>query len=488
MKKYLFIILGLIFAQLSCSDFLNIEPRESISIQQQFSTLDGTKRALSGAYLETAALHSSVFYTYADVLGGNTRFTPAPQGSTAGTIVIPEVYRTFYSFNETELQTSFKSFYENSYAVINNANNIIFYSDNVPDASLSQKNQIKAEAFALRAFLHYNLLQLYSQTYNFSQNASHRGVVYADRILVGGVDFPARKTAAESYGLIVSDLQTALSLFQNEQALSGPKYSYFNAITTKAFLARVALQKRDFSLAITTATDIIGTAGVTLMTGANYNLEWEKPNSPPSEVLFEFTPRNAGDTPNLVSFTVATYYKFPFLVNDTYGRLACSTDLYNLFSPSDVRRNCFLTQTFNVRNGNQFTNVNFNFTKKHQNNAGAMVIRLSEMYLILAEANARQNNNGVALTNLNIIRERSNLTALPTSNNILDEIFLERRRELCFESVLLFDIARFNKSVVRGADCIATQCNLNFPNSRFILPIAQSFVNINQNMIQNEGY
>ena len=114
-------------------------------------------------------------------------------------------------------------------------------------------------------------------------------------------------------------------------------------------------------------------------------------------------------------------------------------------------------------------------------------MRLSEMYLILAEAHAKLNNTSLAITNLNIIRQRANLSAVSSSANLLDEILLERRRELCFEGQYFFDLARFNKNIVRS-DCFGLQCNLVFPNPKMVLPIPRSSIVINQNIIQNESY
>jgi hypothetical protein len=110
------------------------------------------------------------------------------------------------------------------------------------------------------------------------------------------------------------------------------------------------------------------------------------------------------------------------------------------------------------------------------------------MYLIAAESEARLGNNMAALLSLNTIRQRAGITALTNTTNLLDAVFLERRKELCFEGNLFFDIARFNKNVVRNLGCLAQTCNLDYPNNRFILPIPQSTINVNLNVIQNEGY
>ncbi len=488
MKKIFYIVFFSI-SIFGCSDFLEVPNNEIVSVQNQFKDYSSIKIALAGVYFKTEELTSThANFVYADVMGGNSTFTPITVGSNLGIINVPRDIATFYNFNYRQDDSEFTQIYNKFYQTINNTNNVIFFSDGLPDASLQQKKQLKAEALVARAFMHYNLLQLYGQTYNFSATANHKGIVYADRILVGGVDYPARNTVAECYILIVQDLQTALSLFSNEQTLSGPTYSYFNIKTTKAFLARIALQKRDWNLAIATANDVIATSGVSLMTASNYVSEWQKTNMPPSETLIEFSAPNDPSIQNLVSNTVAKFYKIPISATEIPGSYTCSSDLYALFENGDIRKNNFTTINLQVKNvTNQLASKPFFFTKKFQDNAGTMVMRLSEMYLILAEAHARQNNTTAALLNLNIIRQRANLSAISSTSNLLEEIFLERRRELCFEGHLFFDLARFNKNVVRS-DCFGLQCNLTFPNPKMVLPIPRASILINQNIIQNESY
>lgn len=494
MKKYL-ILSFVFFTILSCSDFLDIEPQQETSISEQFSSISGARIALAGAYYKAEDSQSSTFFIYPDLLGGNITFTPVQQGSNVGIITNRGLLLNSYNFNDTAIGSNFGSYYINAYNVLNNINNILTFTDGLPDATVAQKNQIKAEALALRAFMHYNLLQLYGQTYNFTSNANHKGIVYADKLFKGGIDFPARLSVAACYDLMVKDLQTAISLFTPTQALPGPKYSYFNTITTKAILARVALQKNDWLLATNTADDVIATAGTTLLTASNYVSEWEKPNLPVSEILFELSAPVANNS-QLLSSTVAAYYGIvyssagnpPVSTVNNYSTYCASQDLLDLFANNDIRKNAFITQSLRVKVDNGFVNRNFSFTKKHQDNAGTIVCRLSEMYLIKAEANARLNNTSAALSNLNIIRNRANLPSIISTTNLLDEIFMERRRELCFETSLLFDIARFNKNVVRTNDCISNLCNLTFPNNRFVLPIPRPSIDLNTNMIQNEGY
>ena len=429
MKKILFI--ALLFSFTNCTkDFLDIQPREDISITQQFATLTGVKQALNGCYYKTEGLLNDTYFLYPDVMGGNVSFAPVATGSNTGIINVPGRVIGFYSFNDVATSAAFKSFYTNAYEILNNINNVLKFVDNLSDASIAQKAQITAEALALRGFLHFQLVQLFGQTYNFTSDGSHKGIVYADRIFVGGVDFPARKTVAQTYELIVNDLQQAISKFTSNQALSGPTYSYFNTITTKAILAKVALQKRDWTLAKTLSNEVISGSGITFMSNSNYVLQWEKPTLPVSEVILELSA--AFDSDAIITSSVSEYYNFTQTVSGTtYGNYVASEDLYALFDATDVRRTCFLNPSLPVKiSATAFQNRVFRFTKKFQDKPGTLVLRLSEMYLIAAEAEARLGNTTEALSKLNVIRQRAGISSIVATPNLLDEILLERRKEL----------------------------------------------------------
>lgn len=484
MKKILFLLS--LFILTSCSNFLDIKPREDVSIQEQFSSVQGVLQALNGAYLKTEDLASSNAFIYADLQGGNLSFSPVQSGSSINLITPPVNITNVYNFNENATESAFNSYYADSYQTIANINYILKYTPNIESIPNEQKNQILAEAYTLRAFIHFNLLQFFSQTYNYSTDASHIGIVYADRVLQGGVDFEIRKPVSVCYQLVKKDLDTALSLFTAGQAMTGPAYSYFNTISTKAFYARVALQSNDYGKAITMANDVVTKSGLVLMPMASYITEWEKPNSAVSEVILEFT-APLDSKVGVVSSTVAAYYNSFQNTSSTY-RYCASLDLIALFDANDIRKNNFIAVDMNYISTNGLQTRAFYFPKKFQDNAGTLNIRLSEMYLILAEANARLKQFDEAKKQLNKTRNRANLSDITSNDNLLDEIFLERRKELCFEGFLLFDSARFNKAITRNLDCFSTVCSLNFPNNKVVLPIPQETKNVNQNIIQNEGY
>jgi len=481
MKKTTLYILVLCMTFYACSDFLDQEPDQQISINEQLASKEGVLMALNGIYKDLEALFSSGEIIYADVQGGNITFTPATNDKLIET---PSAIEKSYEFSDREDESDYANYYKELYDIINQTNIILSKFDSYAFFTENEQNQLQAELLTIRAFAHYQIAIHYAQPYHFTPDASHLGVIYNTTILIAGVDFPSRSTLKETYDLIKFDLNTALSLYTNTQALAGPNHSYFNTNTTQALYARMALQMNDWEQAFNAANTVITTSGVSLTSKENYVAEWELDEVPISEILLEFSaPRTSeGD----VSSSISAHFIYNSPIN--YAKYVASGDLLNLYEPNDIRADMFLEVPLPTIINNIEQDLPYYFTKKFQGNAGTSFIRLSEMYLIRAEANARLANMTNALTDLNTIRERSNLLPLEITANVLESIFLERRRELAFEGHLLFDIARYKKDVNRNLGCIANTCNLSYPSNFFILPIPASSTDLNENIQQNEGY
>lgn len=483
-SKYITLFI-LIFSLQSCSDFLEQEPGTQTSIDELLQNKKGVITSLTGLYTELEAnVRSERFAVYADLQGGNIKFTPTASGTNRGQISPAGNVEQIYSFEDLALTSDFKPFYDGSYDIINQANLILEYTPVLKDATEEEKKQIMAEAMTIRAYAHFLLAIVYSQNYNYTPDASHLGIVYNTQSIKAGIQYPARETAANTYNLIITDLKTAINNYSNTLVLSGPTYSYFNINSTKALLARVYLQKSDWTNAYETANDVITNSGVELVEKDNYIPEWEKSDLPVSEILLEFSiPRDSEGSANI---SMSNY--FGYTSATSYTKYVASDDLVNLYENSDLRKQLFLKQSLQTLVNGVLAPVNYNFTKKFQNNAGYVAFRLSEMYLIRAEAALETNRNDIAMEDINIIRARANATVLTSTANLKEDILLERRKELCFEGHLFFDLVRNQKDISRNDGCISTSCSMTYPSLKFVLPIPTFNTNLNPNLQQNDSY
>ena len=486
MKKCKLTIITTVFVFVSCSDFLYQEPDEQISIKEQFSTSEGLGQAINGMYYSIEALVSSRYFIYADLVGGNFTFTPSKNTHVLQVNKGMGIYQV-YDFQDTESESDYKAFYENAYETINQANTILEQIIEIDFLSSAKKNQIKAECLVARGYIHYLLSLLYAQNYNYTHDASHLGIVYNTKTLEVGYDFPERKTMAVTYSLIKEDLDNALLLFTEKQALAyGPDYSYFNEVTARALYAKIALQMNDWEKALEYSDWTIKNTSVFLMPDSVYISEWEKAVEPVSEVIIEFSiPHDKDEEPT----SSVGYDYFNYLNEKDYKNYVASEDLMNLYEAGDIRKNMFIEAWLPTSTYGEVSNRPYYFTKKFQDDPGTLYMRLTELYLIRSEAHARIGEDmQQALDDLNTIRKRAGIDNLKSADDILEEIFLERRRELAFEGNLFFDIARFKKDVSRKSGCLSKTCNLKYPSNYYVLPIPEKSIAMNENMKQNEGY
>src|SRR4029079_8458335 len=168
--------------------------------------------------------------------------------------------------------------------------------------------------------------------------------------------------------------------------------------------------------------------------------------------------------------------------------------LYNLYSPTDVRRSLILTSSptrGNVKVVNKYPN------SSQPDKDEVKVIRMSEVYLIAAEAAYQKGNEPLARTYLNAVatrRDPSFIGYTSTGQALLNDILLERRKELAFEGHRYWDLVRNNLDVTRVD--LANNYPGNVPlvlettNFHRILPIPQGELDANPNIReqQNPGY
>ena len=487
MKGKAYILLALMFTLFSCSDFLVVEPDSQVSIKEQFSSVEGIHMALNGLYYDFESLYTGKLVIYGDLLGGNLSFSPADNDLI---LEIPPRRNIdqIYEFRDLADDSQMEAVYAEAYALVNSANLII---QNVENSSLlneAERQQIIAEALACRAYSHYIVALLYAQNYSYTADASHKGIIYNTSTITSGVDFPSRLSLAESYFLMKSDLKEALGKFTENQALPyGNSSTYFNRVTTASLFARIALQMNDWEAAYSYADTVIAECGLTIMKDSMYVKEWEDPVASLSETIFELsTPKDSDGKPSAsVAHEFYIYYD-----SENYNDFVASGDLLDLYAANDIRKDMFLEVLLPTSVNGIISDQVYYFSRKFQAEKAMPAVRLSEMYLIRSEAAARKDNPDYtkARIDLNRIRFRAGLDPLVTDENLLEEIFLERRRELAFENFLFFDLARFHKDVVRVKGCISSICSLSYPDDHFVLPIPENTVLLNEFMKQNDGY
>ncbi|SEB74864.1 Starch-binding associating with outer membrane [Tenacibaculum sp. MAR_2009_124] len=336
----------------------------------------------------------------------------------------------------------------------------------VKENELAEKNHLIGEAHALRAFAYHIMQQYFCQPYNFTSDASHLGAPLPDFDLLGGIEivFPARSTSKEVYNQIVADLNQAASLMSG---FTNPNVYRLGLNGVNALLSRVYLSMENWEKADEFADKVLG--NYSLMSNGEYVSSWNNDFS--SESIFSIY------NDDLDNSGTSSMYQLCLIYLDLFA----TPDFVSTFSTTDVRSNLYpMNTTLNV-------NTITKYTSRFSNTP---VIRLSEMYLIKAEANANITGKEIdAQSALFTIMQRADVNAvMPTETGqaLKDRILLERRKELAFEGFRLFDLTRNKKSFVKYRQDAAF-INIT-PGEKTIMPIPAREVNANPNMQQNPGY
>lgn len=470
MKKIILLSIS-IFSLLSCGDFLRTEPVEKISINEQLSTKQGVLESLNGAYYQLRSTYfSEPNFVYGDLLAGNLKFTP----QNSGAVTQDNSVNLIYNFEDQITASNLSYFYGDMYQIINNVNLILQYTDLLSDATAAEIKEIKAEALALRAFVHFQLYKYYSQNYTYTTDASHLGIVYNTQPLKAGVDYPKRKTAAEVFMLLENDIEQSLILFQPNHAIpAGQKKNFMSSEATKLLGAEIALWKNDWQKAYNYADDLVNTTSLTLTPASDIATQWAV-----SESIFEIADNSTGE------FPAGSVYNY--VSSASKSSYNASTDIYNLFVPNDNRRSLLETRNLKTGTSSGAPNLPYYFTKKYKLQTGSLIYRLSLAYFIRAESAIHIGNVQQALSDINMIRNRAGISSLTSVS--LDILLEEKRREFVFENQYFFDLMRNHKNIIRNNGCISTNCNPTYPNNKFVVPIPQGTITINSNMQQNPGY
>lgn len=459
--KNLMLATVLLVSLASCKkSFLELNPPTSLTPEVALATEADLQVALRGAYagLKSTALYGRSLPVLGDMMGDNT------YQSTLNT----NRYTTFNNNTYTVTDGDVAGLWSAAYSVILRANNII----NSPVAANANVNQYKGEAYAIRALAYYNLVRFFATPY--TQDPAALGVPL---VTVYNADLkPERAKVSEVYALINADLTQAYTLmtkFTNS--------SQFSKYAAKALQAKVYNTMGDKTNAKTAALDVITNSGFTAVTAAAHAGYWAGVSyrTDKVETLFELSFDAVANN----AFDALAYI---YLQSGNYGDMLCADDLYASFAANDARKALYATGT---RGGlaSVFVNKYSSFTGDHSD---TKVVRMSEMYLIAAEASYPA-NEADAIRYVNEVTSRRGATAIAsTGAALLEDIITERRKELAFEGERYHDLQRLKRDVVRGTNYPAAARTIAFSNFRRIMPIPQGELDANPTIKaqQNPGW
>ncbi len=380
------------------------------------------------------------------------------------------------------------------------ANVLIENVDKVADGSLSTSeiNSYAAQARIFRAMIWFDMVRLWGdipviKTIAGDITAENVGEMYF-------AYFPEQNTEEEAYQAIEEDLLFGLQYAPDN---SGDKTKFTKEVAM-ALLAKIYAEKplRDYNKVIQYA-DQLASKGYGLVDDFS--------------LLFGV---NADEKTPLARDTKEAIYECHFQAGSgswvtwMFGRDECDWNSNFTWAkwvtPSRDLVNLFTTQGDQVRYqesvvwrectwSNYYPADNYAFMYKCRSNVNSIIkIRYADILLLKAEAYLMQGQLESAAAIIDQIRERVGLAKLSSSirssqDQLLNAYLDERRMELCFEGQRWYDLVRLDKvesvmNAVYAKDSgRKAQKNL-FNENSYRLPIPQSAIDQNDNLVQNPGY
>ena len=475
---YIGILWGLLLNLTACNDWLEVISDTEVESSDLLNSEDGFKDAIIGVYINMGdeAAYGKNYTWYANDL---VAFPYKAQTTLSA-------YRIWQSHQYTSSMAydAFEAMWARSYNVIANINNILSnLESNKSTLNELTYNLMKGEMLALRAYLHFDLLRLFGLP-NWNQNAEKLTVPYV-------TEFSKEQTPQRSYSetakLLFADIAEALSCLQNDPITGKQDESYYETINrdgfwndrtkrmnyyaVKALAARAYMwegSETNQEVAAQHAQDVIDanpTTWIDLETFAATTSADAKDWTFSTEHLFSLEVMGLADLCNNHLFQTQFEYegiKLPSEVvlevlfipyeerilqaeewgyDEDWNWIMIQPEIKEtvvLPSANDVRYHSLLTQ---VDGG-----VSYNCMKLYQSSSYYKIyrnripmIKISEMYYIVAENYIRKGQSANALEMLDVVRKHRGITEkYDVTADASAELTLEYMREFICEGQLLY--------------------------------------------------
>lgn len=327
---------------------------------------------------------------------------------------------------------SYAKAYQDAYSNIN-ACNIVLENWQTMEGKQEERNLIAAQAYGLRAYAYFCLVNWYGEPYREETAKEDLGVVIRLNSRVVR-DYPERNTVAEVYDQINHDLDSALILFDESPKVTNPYI--FSKRAACLLKSRVALFQGQWEKVVEYATPLsennysLCTISTMSNTQLSHDVDYHFIAADSPETIWMFGGRPATTGYNSYMYNCMYIDGAVFAVSQTR-----SDDLYNSYSDGDNRIYAFFAQD----GDNCHRNIYYKYWSW---NDYSQAFRTPEALLNMAEAKAQLGELQEALDLVNQLRKnrirRSRFSEFTTDNygtqeEVLKVVRAERRRELCFE-------------------------------------------------------
>lgn len=343
-----------------------------------------------------------------------------------------------------------------------------------PDTQDSKLQYYLAQALVTRAFDYFTLAQVYQFNYVGNEDKPCVPIITdtnADEVASNGCP---RSTVRATYDLILSDINKAVELLEATDEVRKDK-RYADVNVARALRARIHLTMQNWSEAEADAQYVIDNSGATPYSIADL----QRPR------FIDITDNSwlwgilINETDRVVTSGIVNFPSHMGSLNYGYASVgawkSCNKALYKSIPATDIRKNWFIDENLlspsltaeeqeyilRCNKGEDpippYTQVKFaaynNEVYTSTNACDIPLIRIEEMYYILAEAQAMGGDPAKGASTLNSFvqtyRNPSYSFAGGSETAVQDEIWHQRRIEFIGEGISWFDIKRLGKGIDR---------------------------------------
>lgn len=459
----------------SCEDYLSVQPKSQVLADEFFVDDQAYKDALVGVYekmTSTSLYGQELTYGLMSVLSQDYE------------IPTTSVYykQSQYDYYDAATRSSIDAIWSNQYNCIANINLMLQYIDKTPKSEFTDKNYqlYKGEALGLRAFLHFDLLRIFSPAFTSQPDA-----VAIPYVTSYGTEVTPQKSVRETLQLIKNDLIEARELLNEGDRLRtcplNEAYSYrvgngyygqqiFNYFAATATLARVYQWENKLDSAYICANEIIEDHD-----DLNARFPWVHSTAATAANLYDR------------DFLFTSEHIFRLSINKMDDQVknyftATAKGANRLLTPSETMRDLIFEVAskgfgtdWRYAYGYVYDGDTYPYMAKYkqvENSSYANMmplIRMAEMYYICAEAKLAKGEIAGVCEMLNTVRNARNITEAYnleetlSAADIKEEIYKEYRKELLGEGQLFFYYKRNGYTTIPGATGSATRFTYVLP-------------------------
>jgi hypothetical protein len=466
-----------------CSnDYLDVDQTESISTKdiELFNNDAGAATFVTAIYSKFLDWNMTSF----SWIGlSSIASDDADKGSSPGDTGSDKDLMDALTYNASTPSTS--EIFAANYEGINRCNQALSIIPQLDKADPALRARLLGEAKFLRAFMYFTLVKTYGGVpiIDHLPNPSSE----EDRIMQ-----LTRKSSAEVYAYIESDLNDAIAVLPNKSEYAASEKGRASKGAAYALLAKINLYQKNWQKVVDNCNLVTGYAIV-----SDYASMYKLAGENDAESIFEI--QGTGSVPAKGISGYSNTQGARGAGGWGWGFNTPSQSLVNAYEAGDIRKNATIifagTTLYDGRvvpltvenpryNYKAYSSA---FTDGWETDVNIKYLRYAEVILMKAEALNELNQTPAAILLLNQIRTRAGLgnTTAVSQGDVKTAIWKERRVEMAFEHDRFFDLVRTGQAVaafaIHGKTFVAGKHEL--------FPLPQAFITQAGGLsTQNPGY